>query len=294
MQFNRYILRLVAILMFSIPLAAYAQKTSTVSATYTYHAQEDISINEAKSIAFERAKIQALAEEFGTKVYNSNTIIAKNSEKCSSVDMLSIGGSDVKGEWLETTSGPDYEISYGNGLLVVKCSVKGRAREISGAGVELDAAILRNGMDRKFESDEFKSGDDMYLLFKSPVDGYIAVYLLDDDDRVYRLLPYRGVNGDSYSIKGKREYLLFSSEHCPSADMNTVEEYTLEADKDIEMNRVYILFSRKPFVSAYNAEECGGELPVAELEKFLKWAASMRSKDDSMQIIERIIKITNK
>ena len=291
---NRYILRFITVLLLSIPLIVHAQEARTVSATYTYYGQENVSINEAKSIAFERAKIQALAYAFGTTVYSSSTIIAKNGEKESSVDMFSIGGNDVKGEWLETTAGPHYDITYEQGFLVVKCSVKGRAREISAAGVEIDAAILRNGKSRKFESDEFKSGDDMYMLFKSPVDGYIAVYLLDDDDRVYRLLPYRGVNGDSYSIKGKREYLLFSSEHCPSADVNTVEEYTLEADKDIEMNRVYILFSRKPFVSAYNAEECSGELPVAELEKFLKWAASMRNKDNSMQIVERIIKITNK
>ena len=291
---NRYILRFITVLLLSIPFVVHAQKTKTVSATYTYYAQENVSINEAKSIAFEKAKIQALADEFGTTVYSSSTLIAKNGENESSVDMFSIGINDVKGEWLETTAGPHYDIAYEQGFLVVKCSVKGCAREISGAGVELDAAILRNGKSRKFESDEFKSGDDMYLLFKSPVDGYLAVYRLDDDDRVYRLLPYRGMSGDAYSVKGKREYLLFSSKDCPSADLNTVEEYTLEADKDIEMNRVYILFSRKPFVSAYNAEECGGELPVAELEKFLKWAALMRSKDDSMQIIERIIKITNK
>lgn len=63
-------------------------------------------------------------------------------------------------------------------MLVVEVYVNGKAREKNGAGVEFDAKVLRNGTDLKFESLDFQNGDDLYLYFKSPVDGYLVVYLL--------------------------------------------------------------------------------------------------------------------
>ena len=57
---------------------------------------------------------------------------------------------EVKGEWIETTDKPDYEISYVENTLVVTCKVKGKAREIVTAQIDFRAHVLRNGTDDKF------------------------------------------------------------------------------------------------------------------------------------------------
>ena len=72
---------------------------------------ENISLEEAKRIALERAKIQAIADEFGTIVSQSNTTLVSNRNGESSSDFFSLGGSEVKGEWIETIGQPEYEIS---------------------------------------------------------------------------------------------------------------------------------------------------------------------------------------
>lgn len=63
-----------------LPFAAYAQKTETVTATYTYYAPENISLEEAKHIAVNRAKVEAIANAFGTLVTQNNATVMSNKE----------------------------------------------------------------------------------------------------------------------------------------------------------------------------------------------------------------------
>ena len=59
-----------------------AQSTKKVSGAYTYHAPENISLEEAKHIAVNRAKIAAISDAFGTLITQNNfTIVSNNNEK---------------------------------------------------------------------------------------------------------------------------------------------------------------------------------------------------------------------
>lgn len=69
---------------------------------YTYIVPENVDLEKAKHIALERLKIQLIADEFGTTISQSNSTFVKNSNGESDVDFLSIGGSEVRGEWIET------------------------------------------------------------------------------------------------------------------------------------------------------------------------------------------------
>ena len=158
----------------------YAQKVQKVTGAYTYYAPENVTLEEAKRTALERAKLSAIADAFGTLVAQSNSTMTTNENGRSDSRFFSLGGSEVKGEWIETTKEPEYAISYDKEMLVVAVTVSGRIREIVHAGVDVVTKILRNGTEEKFESSEFRSGDDMYLYFQSPVDGYLTVYLLDE------------------------------------------------------------------------------------------------------------------
>lgn len=273
-----------------------AQRVKEVSADYTYITTADVSVAEAKRVALERARIQALADEFGTIVSQTNTTQVHNtSAGQSSLDFLSLGSSEVKGEWLQDTRSPEYEIKFDGDNLIVHVTVSGKAREIVSAATDVYAAILRNGKERKFEGDEFHDGDDLYLLFKSPVAGYAAVYLVDDAGTAYCLLPYSGDTDGRQPVEAGREYLFFDPDKAGDATLAAItDELTITCSKAMEHNEIYIIFSATPFVKAQDDrtdERLPRSLPAGD---FRRWLTKNRVKDKDMVVINRLIKVTKR
>ena len=87
-----------------------SQGVINVSSEYTYYAPSDISIEEAKRIALERARLKCLADEFGTIVNQSNSTIIRSNASGSETSHFSLGGTEVKGEWLGDLKKPIYKI----------------------------------------------------------------------------------------------------------------------------------------------------------------------------------------
>jgi hypothetical protein len=278
---------LFAVSAFSTPL--FAQRTAKVCGEYTYYAPKNVSPEDAEHTALERAKIDALAKEFGTTVAQNNSIVVKNKNEKSDISLLSLGGSEVKGEWIEDTKEPEYAITYEQDMLVVKVTVCGKAREIVGAGVDFSAKILRNGTEAKYESDNFKSGDDLYLLFRSPVDGYLAAYLVDETPTAFCLLPYRGDAQGKVAVKAGKEYVFFSTAHAPKEAKATVDEYTMTCERSTEQNQIYVIFSPNEFTKANDAEAAGEIVLPRELafEDFQKWLVKNKNRDKDMKVENR-------
>lgn len=278
--------------LFLFALPALAQRAEKVRAEYIYHAPENISLEEAKRIALERAKIQAIADEFGTIVSQSNTTMVSNRNGESSTDFFSLGGSEVKGEWIETIGEPSYDINYEQGMLVVKAIVSGRIREIVSAQIDIKAEVLCNGTDLKFARTDFKNGDDLYLYFQSPIDGYLAVYLLDEvSQMVYCLLPYKSSSEAVTSIEHDKPYIFFSAKHAGDKG-HLVDEYTMTCNRSVERNTIYVVFSPNEFAKANsnNVEELlPQELPF---EEFQKWLVKGRNRDKEMTLTNIQISIT--
>ena len=175
MSFRKSILLIVALIL---ARGLSAQNMRTASGSYVYYAPENITLEQAKQIALERAMIQIISDEFGTHVEMANMTKLENSGQNSSVEMHTLALSDVKGEWLETLKGPEYDISWEQGMLVIKVEVTGRIRRIDEkAPVSFEAKLLRNGLGDNAESVDFKEGDEMFFSFRSPSSGYLAIYL---------------------------------------------------------------------------------------------------------------------
>lgn len=278
----------LVIVLILFPLWTSAQKTESVTAKYTYYAPENVSIEEAKQISLERAKIQSIADHFGTVVTQSNSTIVSNNNGHSESSMISLGGSELKGEWVETTQAPSFNIYYQQNMLVVEVSVKGKIREITQKDYNLDVKVLRNGLDLKNEQYEFVNGDDMFLSFRSPMNGFLAVYLLDEQEKkVYCLLPYRNSDVSSWPIKRDQRYVFFSS----STDKNA-DEYTMTCANAKDFNQLICLFSTNDFVKAQTEESSSAlprELPYA---KFVKWLASLRTDDCNLSVVRKEIVIS--
>ncbi len=145
----------------------------------------------------------------------------------------------------------------------------------------------------------FLNDEQLYLYFKSPVDGFLSVYL-DDGSMTYRLLP------DTYSpelfmsgayVKGDLEYIFFApgNNKLPQPD---VEEYLMFTNKEIEYNSIYIVFSEDKFVKPI----LSGEEKVAErvlpkslsTNKFQKWLSDNRASSESFQDIRIKVSIEQK
>jgi len=267
-----------------ISIVVYAQKVKTVEGEYTYYVPVNITQEQALRIAEDRAKIQALADEFGTIVQQTNTTRIKTMDGKTSTDFFTLGDSEVKGEWLETIDKPDYEISYEDNTLVITCKIKGKAREIITPKIDFQARVLRNGTDDKFEDDDFKSGDGLYLSFLSPVNGNLAVYLISDDSQAYCLLPYRGQSEGVYPIESNRRYVFFSLKDAPLKERPFIDEYYMTCDRSQEHNLIYVIFSPNHFAKAADTS-AKEELPRhLSFEDFQKWLVKCRKIDKDMNL----------
>ena len=287
-SFKYVILFLLAFFQFS----AFAQKIQTVEASYTYYAPENVTLEQAKRTALERAQLEALATAFGTSINQHNATRVSNVNGKSDIDFQSFSSSNVKGEWIETIGEPSYNIYYEQEMLVVSCSVRGKAREIVNAGIDLKVKVLRNGTDDRFESTEFRSGDDLYLSFQSPVDGYLAVYLLDGDGNAFCLLPYRKQTDGIQKISANTPYVFFSASNVPPAERMLVDEYTMTCERAQETNQIVTIFSPNSFVKTNDNDI--GELLPREIDgyAFQQWLAKVRKEDVDVNYGSKLIMIT--
>ena len=284
---NNMIYRTVLFLLITLSLTnLYAQKTVKICGDYTYPFDENLSLEQAKKKAVEQAKLAALAKEFGTTITQMNSTVIKSENGVSEdVSFLSLGGSEVNGEWIE-----DITIDYGTpyydqqGTLILSVSVCGKAREITKANIDFSAKTLDNA-ESKYETNSFHHGQDIFLSFRSPVNGYLAIYLVDDDETAFCLLPYPKDPTGKTPVKAGKDYIFFSEKHADRNEKTIVAEYTLTCDnKSLGQNILYIIFSPNEFTKANDIQKdklLPGELPF---EDFQKWMAKNKQRDKDMQV----------
>ena len=267
-------------------MIGYSQRVAKVSATYTYYAPETMSVEEAKRVALDHAKIQAIADEFGTIVSQSTSTIVSNKNGETDEQFYLYGGSDVKGEWIETIGEPRYNINYTDNTLVVICTVTGKAREIVSSGIEFIAKPLRNGTDLRFETNSFKDGDDLYLYFQSPIDGFLAIYLLDEvTQTVYNILPYKSQNISAVPVDANKDYVFFSKNTVNRENKGIVDEYILSCDNPKEYNTLYILFSPSQIGKTTGFNPSIDDKPnYISYNDFKQWLSKVLSYDKNLQL----------
>ena len=262
---------------------------------------KELAIVDALERAFGRVIVQ------GNSTYLSNLNTGKMTETKSVFNM--IANTSVKGELLEVL---DEKYTDSDGLKIVggkkekitevRCDITIRAREIVTPPIEFIAKTL-TCPDIKCEKTEFKDNDDFYLYFKSPASGYISVFL-DDGKNAFRLLPFQNMP-ESYeggiAIHMDEEYILFSDEKqfdYFKDDEVIIDTYQLFAETEMDMNRLFVIFSKTPLnkprlknaldTDALSDEEImsGYTLPKAmESENFQRWLLKNRSyRKDDMQV----------
>lgn len=271
------------------PSLMSAQKTRIVEGEYTYMAPETIPLEEARRIALERAKLQALADEYGTIVSQTNSTRINNSKEKSDIDFFSVSGSEVKGEWISTIGKPEFDIKIEDYMQIVYCKVRGKTREIKSSKVNFKALLLRNGEEDRYADDRFRNKDRIRLAFQSPVDGFLAVYAMDETDSVACCLPHSDSNEGAVAIEHDKRYVFFDENH----------PFVTLTNKEREYNTIYVLFSPHRFVKA--VEDYGQKvrpdkytlLSSVSKKGFVKWLEKVRIHDVDMVVYPFHIMITN-
>ncbi len=288
---------LVVIILTFFPLASIAQKTRIASGEYIYYVPETITLEKAKQIALERAQVKIIADEFGTIIGSFSSTRIKSNGFHSDIDFITLGDSEVKGEWIETIGEPSYEITYDNNLLVVRVSVKGKIREIATAPIDFEARVLCNGTEDKFERYDFNDGDDLYLSFTSPISGFLTIYLFDGHENVYCLLPYYHQTDGIVQVDAGKRYVFFSLD-CASnePEKRFVDEYVMTSEKSQELNKIYIIFSPNQFYKAVDIENTNTYSLPRQLgyQNFQKWLVKNRKIDKEMRLEVKNITINKK
>lgn len=273
----------VSILFSVLCTTVFAQKTVTVSGEYVYHAPENVSLEQAKRTAVERARLEAIAAEFGTDVSQTNTVAVSVADEKSSTIFNSSGSTEVRGEWVADTKEPEFTIGCDGGMLVVAAKVWGKIRRRNEAAVELDVAVLCNGI----ESEKFRNGNRLSVRFKSPVKGWLSIYLVDDNvRRAYCLLPYENEDGMAREVRNNTEYTLLST----ADPLYPYREATiLTTDRSVEFDKLVFVFSTDRF--SMPLTDSGEYLPELAAEDFERWLRRNRIKDENMCVKEKIVEI---
>ena len=277
-----------------------AQKPQRVYAEYTYISDnKDESPNQSEKTAFFRARCKALEEKFGARTEDQTDIITINDNGQTSLKFRQRGGTEIKADWLKTIKEEVRSRSWTNdGFLIVEVYVEGMAREIVSAAVDFEYHLLRNGDKPEDEDDRFRNNDRLALSFKSPVDGYLAVYLTDDE-RAYCMLPYKEQTDGIYRVKANKEYIFFHEGHAQSIEKTYNLRLRLVTNKQREENTLYIVFSQKPFTKKVDNDGSAikNNLVLARnvaIDDFEDWLYKCQRQDIQMRVEKKSIVITNK
>lgn len=295
----------VVIALLLISLASFAQKTAKVKLDYVYYATASESLARAQESALKAAKIDAIAREFGTIVSSVSTSSSfyherENGSTVSSDNFYELGSADVRGEWIETTKAPTFDIQQIERGLSIHVRGEGVIREVVMAPINFKALVLRNGTEDKYQSEVFHTGDDMFVSFTSPIDGYLSIYLVDNNHDAFCLLPYQEETDGAYQIAANKRYVLFSRKDEGNAEIKPiVDEMTIISDLDIEYNQIYVIFSPNRYTKASDtqAKALSNELQLPRqlsFHDFQKWLEKGKKHDKQMCVQKSFIKVVSK
>ena len=282
-----------------LPIKLMAQEDVDVhdSAIYVVGDHDNVTLNEAKQRCIELAKLEAIKKTFGEKVTGEirDKYIDVNG-KVSTETML-ITSTRAGGTWLKDTKEPAINISYIDGQLKFKAKVWGKVREIVRSQTDIEWCILtgRNGAfnERKFEPHDHvdvESGDNLYVGFKSPADGCIAIYLIEGE-KTYCLLPYKKNTTGQQLIKHGKYYRFFDEMEDPDAKRLKL---TTSNQNEIEMSRLVIIYSKNRFTKCNDNTGDIKHPNSLSTKDFYKWLNKCYVDDTDMLVNEKNITIRKK
>jgi len=280
------------------PDVLFSQKSVRAKGTSQVRVESFITKDQARELAEERAMINAIENVYGTYVEQESDTRVRDGR----VNFDIIGTTRVRGEWIRTINIEFSEETtiekgkYGQEqILWIRCNISGMVREcVSRPNLK---TITLNCPFEQCRTTTYFDGEDLYLYFKSPVDGYLSVFLADDNN-AYRLLPYVSMGTlSAVKVEGDKEYILFSRNHLyPFNDGFSVDRLEMTTERNIENNNLYVVFSEdkyiKPILEDTHELNDGYYIPRSlGIKDFKKWLDDCRADMPDFQAKRIMISI---
>ncbi len=191
----------------------------------------------------------------------------------------------------------DYGIKALESKVTYELSIVGNM-QYGNTDINLKTYVLRN--EGQKEELLFKNGDDLYLSFLSPVSGYLAVYLVDEDKHAYCLLPYDEQQEGCYRVEGNRNYLFFNKKAAESSMLRYVREYKMASNQNSIVNQLFVVFSPYQFFKAVD-QSWDGVSPLENMEPLPRllseedlqeWLTACQQRDKAMKVVIKHITIS--
>ena len=275
------------------PVSVQAQKVKKVhgKASISFSLLESqMSGPEAKRECIKQAQLSAIKEAFGELITsNTNMIDAKvcGQEVSNFYEEVNLSS---KAEWIEDTKAPSIKTESNDGIITITAEVWGKAREIPTATIDIDWKVMSSNGGRLYETDRFNHKQPIYVQFKSPVDGYLAIYLLDSTHKEANcLLPYKNNPKGRHAVKGGVEYTLFDKESDPQAF-----KYNLTTSADVEVDNVVLIFSPNAFTKCNEITGDRRHPNSLSMDDFNAWLRKLQLRDTEMVVDKsKIVTIIN-
>ena len=294
------VLLLVGFVLHSI--LAFSQKTSLSKGQAKIRLEKDWTENQVIAKAREAAIVNAIENAFGSVVVEGNTLYVKNEQsgKANKSDIVfnSISNILVNGEWIKTVE-EKYTFTVEEDYRWILFNITGEVRELKKIPFSPEVHTLTCNQ-LKCSTEVFNSGQELILYFKAPKDGFVAIYL-DDNQQTQKLLPYSvQANQSTFRVEADKEYYFFYSDK--NNQNGKVDEMELYTDKKIEQNRMFVLYSESDFSKPILSETTSNhnnELyklpPFMASGSFQLWLQKTRSynKQIELNIIDISIKCCN-
>lgn len=286
------------ILILSLLPVAMRAGSDDVSGESVFVVPETMSIAEARTVAASRARIDALAGKYGTLVASMNTVGMSDG----TVNRFSmLGTSEVKGVWLKDTREvwQRMELDEATQQLYIRTKVWGKARPLAVAATPVVAETISDDGDTGSTATEFRNGEKFYLHFRSAADGYLAVFLIDESGSVFTCLPYPSQRQNTVPVRKSADYVLFSKRRPAAVTAESdIRQYFLTAEKDMEQNRLCIVFSPNDFTLALDEKKGvsanGQQVGRYSFDDFNEALFRQRMADGRMQVVFKDIVIRKK
>lgn len=283
-MYKRNLILLCAVFSFAVTWSK--EKTEELPPyTGTYWIEFFSSMKDAHNQAVELAIEDALAERYGIFTDTKNYSDAVSVEGLQTSNFINSAVSMPKGQLVKLLESGNFKDEFAEDKLKVTVTVRILAKEKK-PGILIESKILRHE-DDLHETLRYTHNDPFYLSFCSPVDGYLAVYLEDENHEVYNLLPYSDDAQGSVPVIHNKNYLFFCDDksffkrnktYVKPEDFNLVQRLCLQTSDMAIANRLYILFSPNKF--SRKVAEVRNQLPVLTSFQFQQWLGTMRMDDD--------------
>lgn len=243
------------IISFSSLECVNAQNVRNASGMAQFRLEEDMSKDELKDKLRHHAIINAIEREYGTYVTQESFVDVDDGN----TQFRIFGKTVIRGEWLKTTN-EDFKEEIrktkvgkrNRHELWMSLKIAGKVRELTQPEIEFNY-FTSNCRTEICKTGVFENGDPLYFHFNTPVDGFLSIYVVENDE-AFRLLPYQNMPvkyKNAIPVVADQDYVFFSpygeNDYFDDFSRHLIDELIMLTNKEEEYVSLYLVFSTEEF-----------------------------------------------